>query len=113
MAEDRRSDEWVRRFFCYSVLKRKRRSGALILRDILLAAEKGAKKTHIMFGTNMNPLVLTRYLDFAVKRGLLEQKAYIYFTTEKGREFLRWFGRLEELVEEVERVKGELAKLLE
>jgi predicted transcriptional regulator len=113
MTENKGALGWRNRFFSYHELRRKRRTGAVLLRDILVAAQRGAKKTHIMFGSNMNPIVLNRYLDFAVKHGLLTQRANYYFVTEKGAEFLKCFQKLEELMNTINNVEQELTKLLQ
>ncbi len=113
MTENKGSLKWRKRFFSYTELRRKRRTGAVLLRDILVAAEHGAKKTHIMFGSNMNPLVLKRYLEFGMQHGLLTQKANYYFITEKGKEFLKCFSKLEELMNTINDVEKQLTKLLE
>lgn len=65
----------------------KRRSKTAISVEILRAALEGAKKTHIVYGANINFEVANRYLSLLKEKGLIEQKGNIYVTTEKGKEF--------------------------
>gem|GEM_PF-739521 len=76
--------------------QKSRRCAAEVLRDVLAAAEEGAKKTHIMFKSNVNPLVLKKYLGFCHQKGLLRTQENIYYLTPKGREFL---ARLRDVVQ--------------
>lgn len=62
-----------------------------IIRDILLAvsAHNSAKKTHIMYGSNLSYKVLMRYFDGVLKAGLLEFDGKSeYWLTDKGESFL-------------------------
>ncbi|MEM0322173.1 MAG: winged helix-turn-helix domain-containing protein [Thermoprotei archaeon] len=110
---EKNSLKWKKRFLSSIGREHRKRTGALLLRDILIAAEKGANKTHIMFASNMNPTVLNRYLQFALKYGLLEQRARTYYTTDKGVEFLHALKKLEELMNDIYQVEQELSKLIE
>ncbi len=55
--------------------------------EILKAASKGDKKTHIVYNANLNFDMAKRYLVMLEKRGLIEHKGNLYVTTSKGKEF--------------------------
>ena len=72
----------------------KYRSRLQIVADILTAAEKGSRKTHIMFRCYLSHKVLCKYLDEIVGAGLLRVQGSsepIYVVTEKGKLFLERF----------------------
>lgn len=64
-----------------------RRSRIDISAEILKVATKGANKTQIVYGTNLNFEVAKRYLEMLQGKGLIEQDGDIYLTTIKGKEF--------------------------
>jgi predicted transcriptional regulator len=69
----------------------KYRSKLQIIADILLVAEKGAKKTRIMYQANLSYDLLKRYLTEVLEAGLIrinkDEKSYII--TQKGEIFLK------------------------
>jgi len=74
------------------------RSRIDIIANILVAAEGGAKKTHIMYRCNLSFRQLHVYLSFLVERGLLKISTMksrerhdlcTYETTAKGRTFIQ------------------------
>lgn len=69
-----------------------RRSEFEIIRDILIASFDGAKKTHILYRTNLSYSQLQDYLSFLIKAGVVEAikkgSSEIYRITEKGKELL-------------------------
>lgn len=64
-----------------------RRSRIDISAEILRVATKGASKTQIVYGTNLNFEVAKKYLEMLKERGLIEQDEDLYLTTSKGKEF--------------------------
>ena len=64
-----------------------RRSRTAISVEILKTALEGAKKTHIVYGANLNFEVINRYLALLQDKKLIEKKEDLYITTEKGKEF--------------------------
>jgi predicted transcriptional regulator len=73
----------------------KNRNRTEIVRDILLVARKGALKTHVMYRSNLSYAVITQYLDYLMKEGLIEVvladhglTTRLYRTTSKGVEYL-------------------------
>jgi predicted transcriptional regulator len=73
----------------------------------LLAANGGAKKTHIMYRCNLSFKQLHAYLKFLVEIGLLksisektgiDEKLVLYETTKKGRMFVRTYEDLRVLL---------------
>lgn len=79
----------------------KNRSRVEILYDIVSASKSSARKTHLMYKSNLSFKQLRLYLDFLVYRGLVQEKfdlqeegAKVYTATPKGLEFLRLFEDL-------------------
>ncbi|MEM2875356.1 MAG: winged helix-turn-helix domain-containing protein [Candidatus Bathyarchaeia archaeon] len=72
-----------------------RRNKLEIFAEILRIAEKGAKKTRIVYGANLNFKTLGEYLKDLEKAGLIE-KGSVIKTTERGSEYLQRFYSLKE-----------------
>jgi predicted transcriptional regulator len=88
--------------------KRAYRSKMRILADMMRAiqseGEEGAGPTKILYAANLSHDRLTQYLDELIGKELVketnpESDNRIYFLTEKGREFLREFVRIERFSE--------------
>ncbi len=76
-----------------------RRSNLEIVAEILRTAKKGAKKTRIVYGANLNFKMLNEYLEKLEAAGLIrhsEDNGGLIETTEKGKEYLEWFRGLRE-----------------
>jgi len=72
----------------------KRRSRVDIVVAILQIADKGAKKTQIVYGANLNFKFLNGYLDKLEKAGLIArdyENNGIIKTTEKGEKYLQHY----------------------
>ena len=68
---------------------RKYRGKIEIVYDILLAASKGARKTHIMYKANLSYKLLVNYLEEMMKANLVfSNDDGMYTLTEDGEEFL-------------------------
>jgi len=74
------------------------RSRMDIIANVLRVAQGGAKKTHIMYQSNLSFSQLHAYLDFLTERELLESvapkgaeknDAVTYKTTSKGKAFIQ------------------------
>ena len=88
--------------------KRAYRSKMRILADMMRAiqseGEEGAGPTKILYAANLSHDRLTQYLDELKEKELIkeensENENRVYFLTEKGREFLREFVRIERFSE--------------
>ena len=88
--------------------KRAYRSKMRILADMMRAiqseGEEGAGPTKILYAANLSHDRLTQYLDELIEKDLIketnpESENRIYRLTEKGREFLREFVRMERFSE--------------
>ncbi len=65
-----------------------------IIADILRIARKGAKKTHIVYGANLNFKILQEYLDELEESGLITnhmEGGGLIETTEKGIQYLQYY----------------------
>ncbi|PSN84003.1 hypothetical protein B9Q02_09955 [Candidatus Marsarchaeota G1 archaeon BE_D] len=94
------------------IKKSKRRDGVKIIRDILEIAWEGSRKTRIMFQANLNPRLLKKYLDFCLKHGLLEEVEGKYYTTEKGKKYIKLYSEIAELEERYSILSDSLVSLL-
>lgn len=75
-----------------------RRGKLDIIADILTAANRGSKKTKLVYATNTNFVLMKEYLQMLEKRGLvLEYDAMIY-TTDAGKEYLLYYDGLTQLL---------------
>lgn len=69
-----------------------------IMLKILDIANEPVKKTHILYSAGINFYQLSRYLNFLLKLGLIEELTEPYSgyrTTEKGRACLKLFSTVE------------------
>jgi predicted transcriptional regulator len=76
----------------------KRRSEIQIIGEILRLSMKGAKKTDILYQSNMSFAQLQQYLEFLLKNDILREdmlltrhgmSSKVYVTTAKGHDLLR------------------------
>jgi predicted transcriptional regulator len=95
--------------------QRKNNRGKIqIMGDVLALGTSGIKKTHIMYRANLSYEQVQLYLGELIAKRLIAQDVssppdgVVYRTTEKGREFLQYYMRLIELLEEEEEPKVEL-----
>jgi predicted transcriptional regulator len=86
-----------------------------IVADIIDVAQQGARKTKIMYFANLSHLLLTRYLDDAVRAGFLKSAGDMFFATPKGQDFLdkyqRLTGRASRLEADLEELRSEADEL--
>ena len=92
------------------VSERKNNRGKIqIMADILYLCTSGIKKTHIMYKANLSYEQIHYYLNNLLSTGLILQDisdgSILYRITEKGREYLRYYYQLTELVREEEHVE--------
>jgi predicted transcriptional regulator len=85
--------------------ERKNNRGKIqIMGDVLELATSGIKKTHIMYKANLSYEQVHLYLSELLEKNLIAQDAtqngVIYRTTDKGREFLLYYMRIVEFLEE-------------
>ncbi len=75
-----------------------------IMGDVLGLATSGIKKTHIMYKANLSYEQVHLYLSDLMSKNLIAQDVspdgVIYRTTDKGREFLFYYNRITEFLEE-------------
>ena len=85
--------------------ERKNNRGKIqIMADVLYLSTMGIKKTHIMYKANLSYEQIHFYLNDLIEKELIVQDisdgGIIYRTTEKGREYLRYYRQLMSLIEE-------------
>ena len=85
--------------------ERKNNRGKIqIMGDVLALATSGIKKTHIMYKANLSYEQVHLYLSDLIGKRLIAQDVsqggVVYRTTDKGREFLLYYNRLAEFLEE-------------
>ena len=79
----------------------KNRSRVEILYDIIAAARASARKTHLMYKSNLSFKQLDMYLKFLLRQSLIEEHFEIedgskrYYVTNKGLQFLNLFENLQ------------------
>ena len=78
----------------------RRRDSQQIRYEVLLAAAAGSRKTHIMYEAGLNLKQLNLYLGELTANGALnfEHAQKRYYTTERGRAFIRAFETYRETV---------------
>jgi predicted transcriptional regulator len=90
-----------------TVSERKNNRGKIqIMGDVLALGTSGIKKTHIMYKANLSYEQVHLYLEELIGMRLISQDVnpdgIVYRTTENGRQFLEYYTRLMELLEEQE-----------
>jgi len=77
-----------------------------------MAALPGGRKTHIMYESGLNLKQLNFYLSELMSNGALEFRASEkrYFTTERGRAFVRAFDHYRETVNMLSKEEANLAQ---
>jgi len=72
--------------------------------DVLALATSGIKKTHIMYRANLSYEQVHLYLGELTGKKLIAQDVssdgVMYRTTERGREFLEFYRRITEFLED-------------
>jgi predicted transcriptional regulator len=77
---------------------RRKRSFLDIMADILNVAQKGASKTRLVYGCNLNFTIIKDYIDALLELGLLKYDGNgAFFTTVKGKDYLQSYRRLRSL----------------
>ena len=71
-----------------------RRSDLQIIYDMLTIAKKGARKTRIVYGANLNFRVLEEYLAFLKRTELVTEDNGTVQTTERGERYREAFTEL-------------------
>lgn len=85
----------------------KNRSRVEILYDIIAAARASARKTHLMYRSNLSFKQLDIYLKFLLRQSLMEERFDIedgskrYYVTSKGLQFLVLFENLQSFMGKV------------
>jgi predicted transcriptional regulator len=86
-----------------------------IIADIIHVAEKGAKKTKIMYFANLSYKLLQKYLDDSLRVGFIQESGDGYESTDKGRLFLEKYAEFSSkyarLVNDFEALKFEMEVL--
>lgn len=73
-----------------------RRSNVEIVAEILRITRRGARKTRIVYGANLNFKMLREYLDKLERAGLIVKQPSegLIKITERGRKYLQYYEEL-------------------
>jgi predicted transcriptional regulator len=82
----------------------KNRDRLSIVAAILEATNSGASKTRIKIRANLSFSLLEKYLGVVVGAGFLRVEGCMYELTERGREFLKQYRRLNERYVEAQKL---------
>jgi predicted transcriptional regulator len=90
--------------------ERKNNRGKIqIMGDVLALGTAGIKKTHIMYRANLSYEQVHMYLAELMEKRLVAQDisddGVVYRTTDKGREFLQYYHRITEFLEDPEAIR--------
>jgi predicted transcriptional regulator len=77
-----------------------RRNNLDIYSEILNVSEHGAKKTQIVYRANLNFNIAKKHIDALMERGFVEKNARLYFTTERGKNFVDNYRQIKSMVTE-------------
>lgn len=83
------------------MLSGKRRNAMEIAVNVLEEARSGINKTRLVYRTNLNFLLIQRYVDFLVQKNMIEvvnDPTPIYRTTQKGVELLDEFSKIKDIL---------------
>ena len=75
-----------------------RRGRLDIIADILRTANRGSKKTRLVYETNTNFVLMKEYLELLEKRGLIILYDAKVYTTDAGNEYLLYYDELVQLL---------------
>ena len=70
----------------------KRRSSLVILIEILKAAKRGIRRTHLLTSVSLSYEQSTRYIEFLKAHGLIKQNDNVYQTTDEGLDLIEEFN---------------------
>ena len=74
-----------------------RRNRLDIYSDILNVSASGVKKTQIVYRANLNFNVVKKHIDALMEGGFVEEKSKLYFTTERGKNFVENYRQLKSM----------------
>ena len=80
----------------------KRRGNLQIIADILRVLEDNggaARKTEIVYRANLNAKRAGVYLNLMEERGFISRDNFLYYITDKGRDFLANYRQIETILE--------------
>ncbi len=83
------------------MLSGKRRNAMEIAVSVLEEARNGINKTRLVYRTNLNFLLIQRYVDFLVQKNMMEiinDPTPIYKTTQKGISLLDEFSKIKNIL---------------
>lgn len=98
--------------FNFALSERRRRDAQQIKYEVLMAALPGCRKTHIMYEAGLNLKQLNLYLAELSSNGALmfAQGEKRFFTTEKGKEFIRAYDHYRETISLLTKQEAALAQ---
>ncbi len=94
-------------------MQSRRRGFKEITYSISKAAFEGARKTRVMYASSLNVGQLNGYLAELISQGLInyEPQTKLYYTTAKGRQYLKAYERYAESVEQLNQTESILDEI--
>ena len=83
------------------MLNGKRRNAMEITINILEQAKSGINKTRLVYRTNLNFMLIQKYIDFLQAKNLIEVTSgphMVYRTTQRGTELLEEFSKIKHIL---------------
>lgn len=83
------------------MLNGKRRNAMEITINVLEQAKNGINKTRLVYRTNLNFMLIQKYIDFLQQKNLIEVTTdphAVYKTTQKGNELLEEFSKIKHIL---------------
>ena len=84
-----------------SMFPAERRNSMEIMMNILEESKSGINKTRLVYRTNLNFLVIRKYIDFLIERSLLrveQTQGNVFVTTETGIEVLAEYNKMRDIM---------------
>jgi predicted transcriptional regulator len=75
-----------------------RRGKLEIIGEVLSVARNGARKTEIVYKTNLNFTRLASYIQYLEEKKFLETSDHTFKTTAKGEEFLHDYQKMRDVL---------------
>ena len=79
-------------------MKKKKRSKFEIIEEVLEVCKRGARKTRVVYCTDLNFTLAREYLARLKSCGLIEERGDLFYTTDQGKRFLHQLGGILDMI---------------